>query len=79
MELETLPVYIIGGRNLNIIRHANDTVLMADTEGKLRTLLDEVVKGNKKKGRIINSKKTKNDYQQENKTKMRTQIGNVNI
>lgn len=36
--------FIIGGHNLNYIRDANDTMLMANTEWKLQECLDKAVK-----------------------------------
>ncbi len=57
-ELEILPGFIIGGHNLNNIRYADDTVLIADTEKKLQNLLQKVAKESEKKGLSINYKKT---------------------
>lgn len=46
---ETLPGFIKGGRDLNSIRYADFTVLVADTERKLRNLLERVVEKGAKK------------------------------
>jgi len=34
----------VGGRNLNNLRYADDTTLLADSEGKLQRLLDVVAR-----------------------------------
>lgn len=54
-ELASLAGFII----INDIKHAYGTVLMADTEWKLKKILDELVKESKKKRRAINCKKTR--------------------
>ena len=35
----------ISGRNINILRYANDTTLMAESEEELKSLLMKVMKG----------------------------------
>lgn len=55
-ELVYLPVFIIKGHNLNNIHYAEDTVLMADSQGKLKELLNMVVKESKKKKMTIKCK-----------------------
>ena len=35
----------IAGRNINILRYANDTTLMAESEEELKSLLMKVMKG----------------------------------
>ena len=50
---------IIGGRNINNIRYADDTVLIADSEEKLQRLLSKLSLASKEKGLSINLKKTK--------------------
>ena len=49
-ELEDLPGLVVGGHNINNIRYADDTVLIADSEEKLKELLDKVVEESKNKG-----------------------------
>ena len=44
--LEDLKVISIGGRNMNNIRYADDTVLIADSERKLQLLrVSTLIKG----------------------------------
>ena len=50
---------IIGGRNINNIRYADDTVLVADSEEKLQRLLRKLAKASKERGLDINLTKTK--------------------
>ena len=48
----------IGGRNINNIRYADDTVLLADSEEKLQALVDGMQESCQRKGMKINSGKT---------------------
>lgn len=48
-KLEDFVIFIISGHNLINRRYAADTMLMADSEGKLKELLDEIVKEIEKK------------------------------
>ena len=48
----------IGGQNINNIRFADDTVLVADSEEKLQVMLDRVKLESERKGLNINVKKT---------------------
>ena len=48
----------MGGRNLNNLHYADDTTLLADSEGKLQRLLDVVVQESGKRGLNVNTKKT---------------------
>ena len=57
-ELEDLPGLVVGGHNINNIRYADDTVLIADSEEKFKELLDKVIEESKNKGLSINCKKT---------------------
>ena len=50
---------IVGGRNINNIRYADDTVLIADSEEKLQKLLTKLSKVSEEKGLSINLSKTK--------------------
>ena len=49
----------IFGRNINNIRYANDTTLMAESEEELKSLLMEVKKESEKVGLKLNIQKTK--------------------
>ena len=57
-ELVDLPGLVVGGHNINNIRYADDTVLIANSEEKLKELLEKVVEESKNKGLSINCKKT---------------------
>ena len=56
-EIEGMEGFSIGGRNLNNIRYADDTVLVADSVEKLQTLVNEVNKASEEKGLRINRAK----------------------
>ena len=49
----------IGGRNINNLRYADDTTLLAETEEGLKMLLDRVKQESEKAGLRLNIKKTK--------------------
>ena len=49
----------IAGRNINNLRHANDTTLMAESEEELKSLLMKVKEESKKVGLKVNVQKTK--------------------
>ena len=49
----------IARRNINNLRYANDTTLMAETKEKLKSLLIKVKEENEKVGLKLNSQKTK--------------------
>ena len=49
----------IAGRNINNLRHADDTTLMAETEQELKSLLMKVKEESKKVGLKLNIQKTK--------------------
>ena len=49
----------IAGRNINNLRHADDTTLMAESEGELKSLLMKWKKRVKKNGLNLNIQKTK--------------------
>lgn len=50
--METLPRCIIGERNSNDIKYADDTAVVVDTERKLQRLLEKVLKENVETNRI---------------------------
>ena len=49
----------IAGRNINNLRYADDTTLMAQSEEELKSLLMKVKKENEKVGVKLNIQKTK--------------------
>ena len=49
----------IAGRNINILRHADDTTLMAESEEELKSLLMKVNEESKKVGLKLNIQKSK--------------------
>ena len=50
----------IAGRNINNLRYADDTTLMAESEEKLKSLLMKVKEEREKVGSKLNIQKTKN-------------------
>ena len=49
----------IAGRNINNLRYADDTTLMAESEEKLKSLLMKMKKESEKPGLKLNIQKTK--------------------
>ena len=49
----------IAGRNINNLRYADDTTLMAKSEEELKSLLMNVKEGSEKSGLKLNTQKTK--------------------
>ena len=49
----------VGGRNINNLRYADDTTLLAVNEGDLRRLITKVKEQSRKAGLSLNIKKTK--------------------
>ena len=49
----------IAGKNINNLRYANDTILMAESEEKLKSLLIKVKEEHERAGLKINIQKTK--------------------
>ena len=49
----------IAGRNINHLRYANDTTLMAESEKELKSLLMKVKEGSEKVGLKLNIQKMK--------------------
>ena len=49
----------IAGRNINNLRYADDTILMAESEEELKSLLIKVKKESEKVGLKLNIQKTK--------------------
>ena len=56
---ETQAGIKIAGRNMNNVRYANDTTLMAESEEKLKSLLMKVKEESEKVGLKLNIQKTK--------------------
>ena len=56
---ETQTVIKIAGRNINNLRHADDTTLMAENEEELKSLLMKVKEESEKFGLKLNIQKTK--------------------
>ena len=50
----------IAGRNINNLRYADDTTLMAESEEELKSLLMKVKEENEKSGLKLNIKKKQN-------------------
>ena len=57
--LEAQAVIKIAGRNINNLRYADDTTLMAESEEELKRLLMKVKEENEKVGLKLNIQKTK--------------------
>ena len=49
----------IAGRNINILRYADDTTLMAESEEELKSLLMKVKEDSEKVGLQLNIQRTK--------------------
>ena len=56
---ETQPGIKIAGRNINNLRYADDTTLMAESEEELKSLLMKVKEESEKVGFKLNIQKTK--------------------
>ena len=56
---ETQTGIKIAGRNINNLRYADDTTLMAESEGELKSLLMKVKEESEKVGLKLNIQKTK--------------------
>ena len=56
---ETQAEIKIAGRNINNLRHADDTILMAEREVELNNLLMKVKEESEKVGLRLNIQKTK--------------------
>ena len=56
---EPQAVIKIAGRNINNLRYANDTILMAESKEKLKSLLMRVKEESLKAGLKLNVQKTK--------------------
>ena len=59
---ETQAGIKIAGRNINNLRYTDDTTLMPESEGELKSLLMKVKEKSEKVGLKINIQKTKIDW-----------------
>ena len=57
-EIEDINGVRLGGHNINDIRYADDTVLIAESEKDLQDMLDIVVEESGRKGLALNISKT---------------------
>ena len=57
-NIENLPGICINGNNMNNLRYADDTVLIAENEKDLQTLVDVIAKESNKMGLSLNASKT---------------------
>ena len=55
----TLKIYPVAGRNINNLRYADDTTLMAESEEELKSLLIKMKEESEKAGLKLNIQKTK--------------------
>ena len=80
-EIEDLPGINIGGRNVNNLRYADDTVLVAENEEHLQNLLDTVNNSGLCYGMKMNAKKTKSMVisRKEAKPRIKIKIGQTDI
>ena len=59
LPVDELPGVKIGGRNINNLRYADDTVLLAETEEDFQKTVDQVKRESGSFGLLMNAKKTK--------------------
>ena len=57
-EISNIKGIVVGGYNMNNVRYADDTTLIAESEEKLQDLLEKVRTESERKGLSINVKKT---------------------
>ena len=58
-KLESIEISITSGRNINNLRYADDTTLMAESEEELKSLLMKVKVESEEVGLKLNIQKTK--------------------
>ena len=80
-HIEDMEGVIVGGVNINNLRYADDTVLLADSEGSLQTILNEVNEAGKTFNMKMNAKKTKAMIitKKDDKPRISTTIDGTNI
>ena len=59
MPAHLVPCFLGAGRNTNSLRYADDTILMAESEGELKSLLMKVKEESEKVGLKLNVQNTK--------------------
>ena len=57
-DITSLQGILVGGHNINNLRYADDSTLLAESEKELQKMVDTVVESSKRKGLTINCKKT---------------------
>lgn len=57
-NIEHLDGIKVGGKNINNLRYADDTVLIAESDSALQTILNKVVEESRLKGLMLNLSKT---------------------
>ena len=70
MVTADLKLVKIGGRNINNLIYADDTILMAESEEELKSLLMKVKEDHEKPGLKLNIKNKKTRQQQKKTTKL---------
>ena len=80
-HIEDMEGVIVGGVNINNLRYADDTVILADSEGSLQTILNEVNEAGKAFNMKMNAKKTKTMIitKKDDKPRISTTIDGTNI
>ena len=78
-DLTPLQGILVGGQIVNNLRYADDTVLIAESEGKLQEILDKVVESSERKGLSINCKKTECISKQKTAKQCKILIGDIPI
>ena len=56
--IENMPGISIGGYNINNVRYADDTVIIANSEKELQAMMDVITDQSQNKGLSLNNKKT---------------------
>ena len=57
-SIENMKGVKVGGRNINNLRYADDTTLIAGSNDDLQRMLDKVIMESEKAGMHLNTKKT---------------------
>lgn len=57
-EISHLKGMSVAGRNINIIRYADGTILLAESNDQLQKLAKTLTEANKRKGLTVSKKKT---------------------
>ena len=58
-ESDELPDCVVGGENINNLRYADDTALLAESKSALHSIVDVVRQNSEENGLSMNVKKTK--------------------